>query len=74
MQKWTKAKPNRTGFWWALDYNAASVVEIINIPNPDGSEHLYCEDGEDYLSINSDYFNNYLWGSEKLTEPYGEKI
>lgn len=74
MQKWIKAKPNRTGFWWALDTNVASVVEVINIPNPDGSECLMGDTGEDYLPLSSRYFSNFLWGSAKLTEPYAGKL
>ena len=79
MQKWTKKKPDAVGHWWALDpdLEVARVCERVLIDSGPHSvipAELYCDYDEDYISLSSRMFSNWLWGSSKLTEPAGEKI
>ena len=75
MQRWTKKRPNSVGYWWALDDDISRVCQIITIWDEHSQKDiLHCYTDDEYIQLCSNYFNNWLWGSSKLTEPAGEKI
>lgn len=75
MQKWTKNKPTANGYWWALHDEYSEVKEIVGIPVQNSEEYiLHCDHDGDYIPLSSKIFNGWLWGSSKLTEPFGEKM
>ena len=72
MQKWTTKKPDKPGYWWALDSkNNASVVKVLYITY---FEPALCIYEDEYIPLIGNNFKNWMWGSEKITEPLGEKI
>lgn len=75
MQRWTTKRPDRPGYWWTLNTqtNISSVKQIL-FHRYLGEELLCCIYQNEYIPLIGNNFKYFLWGSEKLTEPLGEKI
>ena len=75
MQSWTTKKPDRTGYWWGLTPEGDAVVVTILTISCHKEEYLYVDYGdEELLPLTSNIFKSWKWGSNKITEPVGEKI
>lgn len=74
MQSWTTKKPDRPGYWWGLTPEGDTTVVLIFPVHCENEDHLFVDCDDDLVPLTSSLFNGWGWGSNKITEPMGEKI
>jgi hypothetical protein len=74
MQSWTTKKPDRPGYWWVLTPEGDATVVLIFPVYCENEDHLFVDCDDDLVPLTSSLFNGWNWGSNKITEPVGEKI
>lgn len=76
MQRWTKNKPNRAGYWWAKNgHQCVVIANIVKIEKTGGPTILaVCYEDNTYEDINDQVYEQMVWGDSPITEPIGEKI
>ncbi len=74
MQNWTTKKPDRPGYWWGLTPEGDATVVLIFLVHCENEDHLFVDCDDDLVPLTSSLFKGWKWGSNKVTEPVGEKI
>lgn len=74
MQSWTTTKPDRPGYWWGLTSEGDAVVVLIFPVSCEIEDFLYIDFDGDLVDIKHGILKNWKWGSNKITEPVGERI
>lgn len=74
MQNWTTKKPDRPGYWWGLTPEGDAVVVLIFPVSCEIEDFLYIDFDGDLVDIKHGILKNWKWGSNKITEPVGERI